>query len=181
MSVSKTELRKEARLRRKALGHIDIGPALAAHAAALKLEPGQIVGGYHALPEEADPALLLKALVAQGCHAAFPRIAGKGMPLDFHLVPDGEMLMPGTHGIHEPLSTWPLVTPHLLLVPLLAFDSQGHRLGYGAGFYDRTLEALGVPAVGIAYAGQEIASLPAEPHDMALDGILTEQGFRAFS
>jgi 5-formyltetrahydrofolate cyclo-ligase len=139
------------------------------------------VGGYHALPDEADPALLLKALVARGCHVAFPRIAGKNMPLDFHLVPDGEMLSPGAHGIHEPLPHWPLATPELLLVPLLAFDARGHRLGHGAGFYDRTLDVLRVPAIGIAYAGQEIASLPAEPHDMALDGILTEQGFRSFS
>jgi 5-formyltetrahydrofolate cyclo-ligase len=67
-----------------------------------------------------------------------------------------------------------------LLVPLLAFDSDGYRLGYGGGFYDRTLEILQVPAFGIAYAGQEIASLPREPHDRRLDMILTEQGTRRF-
>ena len=70
--------------------------------------------------------------------------------------------------------------PDLLLVPLLAFDAHGHRLGYGGGFYDRTLALLKVPAIGIAYAGQEVASLPREPHDMALDMIVTEQGVRRF-
>ena len=73
------------------------------------------------------------------------------------------------------------MTPRLLLVPLLAFDNDGYRLGYGGGFYDRALAALRVPAIGIAYAGQQAASLPHEPHDMALDGILTEQGLRLFS
>jgi 5-formyltetrahydrofolate cyclo-ligase len=66
-------------------------------------------------------------------------------------------------------------------VPLLAFDASGHRLGYGGGFYDRTLEKLAIPAIGIAYAGQEVASLPHEPHDMALSAILTERGLRRFS
>jgi 5-formyltetrahydrofolate cyclo-ligase len=68
----------------------------------------------------------------------------------------------------------------MLLVPLLAFDSSGYRLGYGGGFYDRTLALLQVPAIGIAYAGQESASLPREPHDRSLDMILTEQGIRHF-
>src|SRR5262249_53970840 len=144
------------------------------------LSTGTIVGGYHALPEEADPALLLKALVELGCHIAFPRMVGKDLALDFHLVPDGEVLKPGAFGIHEPEAHWPSVMPQLLLVPLLAFDAKGHRLGYGGGFYDRTIQAFGVPAIGIAYAGQEVASLPAEPHDMALDGVLTEMGFRSF-
>ena len=157
------------------------GAALAAHAPALKLSRGAIVGGYHALPHEADPALLLKALVDSGCHIAFPRMAAKDAALEFHRIPDGEVLKPSLFGVHEPAAHWPVVTPHLLLVPLLAFDADGHRLGYGGGFYDRTLAALRVPAIGIAYAGQQTVSLPHEPHDMALDGILTEQGLRLFS
>jgi 5-formyltetrahydrofolate cyclo-ligase len=71
--------------------------------------------------------------------------------------------------------------PDLLLVPLLAFDRAGHRLGYGGGFYDRTIALLKVPAFGIAHAGQEIPSLPAEAHDIALNGILTEHGLKRFS
>jgi 5-formyltetrahydrofolate cyclo-ligase len=143
--------------------------------------PGMIVGGYHAMPEEADPALLLEGLVALGAHAAFPRVARKNRPLDYHLVPDGQVLAPGAFGIGEPLGHWPTVIPHLLLVPLLAFDAHGHRLGYGGGFYDRTLAALKIPAIGVAFAGQEVASLPAEAHDIALSAVLTEAGLRSFS
>ena len=115
-----------------------------------------------------------------GFHVAFPRVAAKDQPLDFHRVPDDGVLAPGAFGIHEPLPTWPRVAPDVLLVPLLAFDTSGHRLGYGGGFYDRTLEKLDIPAIGIAYAGQEVASLPAEVHDRRLDMILTEQGLRQF-
>ena len=90
------------------------------------------------------------------------------------------MLAPGSFGIPEPLAHWPRAVPDMLLVPLLAFDASGHRLGYGGGYYDRTLEKRPVPAIGIAYAGQEVSSLPAEPHDMALSAILTENGLLRF-
>jgi 5-formyltetrahydrofolate cyclo-ligase len=86
------------------------------------------------------------------------------------------MLRAGFSGIAEPAAHFPRVKPDLLLVPLLAFDARRHRLGYGGGFYDRTIAALNVPAIGIAYAGQQVSSLPAEPHDRTLDGILTEHG-----
>jgi 5-formyltetrahydrofolate cyclo-ligase len=119
-------------------------------------------------------------LVQQGAHLAFPRVAARGLPLDYHRVPDGQVLAPGSYGVHEPQQNWPRVTPDLLLVPLLAFDAAGHRLGYGGGFYDRTLEKLAVPAIGIAYAGQEVSSLPTEPHDIALAAILTENGLHKF-
>jgi 5-formyltetrahydrofolate cyclo-ligase len=176
----KSELRKIAREKRRSVAHPDIGAELAAHAGALRLAPGSVVGGYHALPGEADPALLLQALVAGGCHIAFPRIVAPGLPLEFHLVPDGEVLKPGPHGIHEPQAHWPSVMPHLLLVPLLAFDGHGHRLGYGGGFYDRTLSAYRIRAIGLAYSAQEMESLPVEAHDMALDGILTERGLTKY-
>ena len=181
MQVNKSDFRKEARARRKTLASPDFAAALAAHADALEIARGAIVGGYHALADEADPALLLARLVEQGCHVAFPRVAAKDMALDYHRVPDGEVLQPGAFGVREPLAHWPLVRPSLLLVPLLAFDAQGIRLGYGGGYYDRTLAAFkGTPAIGIAYAGQESASLPQGAHDMSLDGILTEQGLRRF-
>jgi 5-formyltetrahydrofolate cyclo-ligase len=184
--LSKSELRKLAREKRKNFRHPDIGAELAAHAGTLKLAPGSVVGGYHALPGEADPAPLLQALVAGGCHIAFPRIVARDLPLDFHVVPDGEVLKPGPHGIHEPEAHWPSVMPHLLLVPLLAFDGHGHRLGYGGGFYDRTLfayrsgAAFRIRAIGLGYAAQEMESLPVEAHDMALDGILTERGLTLY-
>jgi 5-formyltetrahydrofolate cyclo-ligase len=184
--IAKSELRKLAREKRRGVLHPDIGAALAVHAGSLGLAPGSVVGAYHALPEEADPALLVRALVGQGCHIAFPRIVASDLPLEFHLVPDGEVLKRGAHGIHEPQAHWPSVMPHLLLVPLLAFDKNGHRLGYGGGFYDRTLFAYrsGSPsrirAIGLAYEAQEMESVPAEAHDMKLDGVLTERGLTRY-
>jgi len=176
----KSELRRVAREKRSGLQHPDFAKAIARHAEALPVQQGSIVGGYHALPEEADPALLLERLVELGCHIAFPRVAAKGQPLEFHRVPDGAVMAPGAFGIHEPLDSWPRARPDMLLVPLLAFDASGHRLGYGGGFYDRTLALLNVPAIGIAYAGQEAASLPGDEHDRTLDMVLTEQGIRRF-
>lgn len=177
---TKQELRRAAREKRKALVRSGFAGEIARYADALPVREGATVGAYHALPEEADPALLLEALAAKGCHIAFPRIAAKGLPLEYHRIPDGEVMAPGAFGIQEPLDSWPRVRPDLLLVPLLAFDARGHRLGYGGGFYDRTLALLNIPAIGIAYAGQEVASLPDEPHDRRLDMILTEQGLRRF-
>jgi 5-formyltetrahydrofolate cyclo-ligase len=161
--------------------HPDFAQAIARHAEALVIPKGAVVGAYHALPEEADPALLVERLVELGCHIAYPRVAAKGQPLEFHRVPDGAVMAPGAFGIHEPLDSWPRATPAILLVPLLAFDGSGHRLGYGGGFYDRTLALLKAPAIGIAYAGQEVASLPRGDHDRTLDMVLTEQGIRRFS
>ncbi len=173
-------LRRAARQRRLGLVGGDFAHQISRHAEALGIATGTVVAGYHALPEEADPALLLERLVALGCHIAFPRVAGKGLPLEFHRVPDGEVLAPGAFGIHEPLDIWPRAVPDVLLVPLLAFDASGHRLGFGGGYYDRTIALLNVPAIGIAYAGQEVASLPHEAHDRALQAILTERGITRF-
>lgn len=178
--LSKFDLRIAARQKRLTLARTDFSAQIARHAEMLQIPKGAIVGGYHALPDEADPALLLARLVELGCHIAYPRVVGKGLPLEFHRVPDGEVLAPGAFGIHEPLDIWPRVVPTVLLVPLLAFDASGQRLGYGGGFYDRTLALLKVPAIGVAYAGQETASFPGEPHDRTLDMVLTEQGIRYF-
>ena len=176
----KVQLRHAAREKRRALVSPDFALRLAEYAEDLALPRGTVVGGYHAHNDEADPALLLARLVELGCTIAFPRVTPNA-PLDFHHVPDGAVLAPGSFGIPEPLAHWPRAVPDMLLVPLLAFDASGHRLGYGGGYYDRTLEKRPVPAIGIAYAGQEVSSLPAEPHDMALSAILTENGVRNFS
>ena len=179
---AKSELREQARARRVALAAAqpEFAARLAAHADALALTPGMIVGGYHALAGEADPALLLRALVARGAHIAFPRVVTKDAALEFHRLPDGEVLRAGAYGIQEPAAHFPVVRPALLLVPLLAFDANGHRLGYGGGFYDRTLAQLDVAAIGIAFAGQEVSSIPGEAHDRTLAGILTEHGLAHF-
>jgi len=174
-------LRVQARARRQALASPGFAAALARHAEALELPAGSIVGGYHALQDEADPAQLLAVLVERGCHIAFPRVVARDTALEFHRVPDGEVLQPGAFGVHEPLMHWPRALPDLLLVPLLAFDAEGTRLGYGGGFYDRTLAAWpAVRAIGIAYAGQQVGFIPRDAHDRTLAAILTEQGLQRF-
>jgi len=174
-------LRKLARAKRTALRDDAFAARLAAHASLLNARPGLIVGGYHAHQDEADLALLLQALARAGTHIAFPRVRAKDQALEFHLVPDGEILAPGAYSIHEPLAHWPRAVPDLVLVPLLAFDDHGYRLGYGGGYYDRTLASLSnVRTVGIAYAGQRMDFLPHDAHDYRLNAILTENGLTEF-
>jgi 5-formyltetrahydrofolate cyclo-ligase len=179
--LTKAQLRDVARARRAELFNDGFAGAIAVHAGNLKIAPGAIVAGYHAHRDEADPALLLEALMRAGAHVAFPRVTGKDAALDFHLVPDGEILRPGAFGIREPLDHWPRVTPDILLVPLLAYDDQGYRLGYGGGYYDRTLAMFaGARAIGIAYARQRMDILPRDAHDCRLNAILTEYGLTEF-
>lgn len=182
MSDPKKILREEARRRRAELAaaNPDHGAQLASFAEALPR--AGIVGGYMALPGEADPKLLLEKLLRHGASLAFPRVVAKDIALEFHVWNEGQILQSGAFGISEPGADWPVAKPQLLLVPLLAFDAAGHRLGYGGGFYDRTLEQLpDVKTVGIAFAGQEVTNLPAGPHDQPLDMVLTEKGLRHFS
>src|SRR3954465_1717254 len=105
--MNKQELRVAARAKRFSLKHPGFAGALARHAESLANAKGTVVGGYHALPDEADPALLLERRGARGCHLAFRRVPAGGVPLEFHRVPDGEVLAPGAFGIHEPMDIWP--------------------------------------------------------------------------
>ncbi len=132
-----------------------------------------IVAGVWPLGDEIDLRPLLHALHERGIGIALPETTPRGNPLIFrHWQPDSVML-PERFGTFRP--DGPAVRPDLFLVPLLAFDRAGRRLGYGGGYYDRTLPLYpGRPAWGYAYAAQEVANLPAEPHDHALDAIITE-------
>lgn len=145
----------------------------------------RIIGGYWPLPGELDLVPLLEACFAQGHKLALPCTPRKGHPLTFRQWTPDDVLKGGAHGTSEPYPEKPEVLPNLVLVPLLAFTKQGERLGYGGGYYDRTLAALKseqeVFACGIAYAAQEAATLPVDEYDYPLDGILTEQYFKAFN
>ncbi|HWD49452.1 MAG TPA: 5-formyltetrahydrofolate cyclo-ligase [Rhizomicrobium sp.] len=183
---SKHDLRTEARARRAELTRADpdFARKLGEHVDALNIRDGSVLGAYVATKDEADPHILLKKLVAKKCTIAFPRVVTKDEPLAFHRWKPAEQLHKSAFGILEPSKDAPLAYPHILLVPLLAFDMRGHRLGYGGGFYDRTLDFLRanstVRAIGVAYAGQEVAELPREDHDHVLDAIITENGVREF-
>lgn len=145
------------------------------------IRAGMVVAGFWPLIGELDPRPAMTALAARGHDLVLPRMAGRGLPLEFRAWAPGEPLVEGPFRVMEPAADRPQLRPGLVLVPLLAFDRRGHRLGYGAGFYDRTLAALRVRdadvlAVGLAFAIQEVDEVPVEQHDQPLDAILTERG-----
>jgi 5-formyltetrahydrofolate cyclo-ligase len=182
-SAIKRLLRNETRERRGewAQSCPDFAARIAPFAGGLALAPNAVVAGYWPVRDEADPRVLMEALAARGATLALPRIEAKGAALSFRRWSEGDALIDNHHAIREPLAEAERVIPNLVLVPLLAFDATGHRLGYGGGYYDRTFESLrGVRVIGIAYSGQEFANVPREPHDHRLDAVVTENGVRRF-
>ena len=173
-------------LSRKFRGALDssAGPAAAEAVAerivcAFRLPPG-IVSGYWPLADEFDPRPAMARLAGLGHPLALPRVQGWGRPLAFHAWQPGDLLRAGPFQVMEPSPDAPLVTPEILLVPLLAFDRAGRRLGYGAGYYDMVLRDLRAHApapfaIGVAFAAQEVPEVPTGPRDQTLDAVVTEQ------
>lgn len=162
-------------------------PGAAAHlvtqfSAHVALKPTAVVAGYRAIQHEIDPAPLLAALDARGLTLALPAISADA--LVFRAWRPGLPLVPGAFGIEEPGASAVRLEPDVVLVPLLAFDRRGHRLGYGAGYYDRALAALragaGVRAVGLAFDFQGVEVLPSDGHDEPLDAVVTPTTFHDF-
>jgi 5-formyltetrahydrofolate cyclo-ligase len=137
------------------------------------------------MAHEIDPRPLMRRLAAAGILLALPAVARREHPLEFRAWRPDDPLEAGDHGTFHPPAGGAIVRPLLVLVPLLAFDRSGRRLGYGGGYYDRTLASLRESghtlAVGLAYSAQEFDQLPHGPHDQLLDGIATEAGFRPVS
>jgi 5-formyltetrahydrofolate cyclo-ligase len=176
----------KAVLRREALARRNVLPAAMRAAAAQviaerpfprALPAGATVSGFMPLNSEIDPLPLMRKLAAAGAKLALPVVCGRGKPLVMRAFAFGDPLTTGDWGIREPKPDAPEVFPDILLVPLAAFDRSGHRIGYGAGYYDLTLNLLRaqkrVLAVGMAFAAQEIAHVPATAHDACLDLVLT--------
>lgn len=140
---------------------------------------GTVVSGYRAFGPEIDAGPLMESFHLEQVRLALPRVVGRGQPLDFHHWSPGDELDKGPFGVEEPLPGSDLATPKLVLVPLLAADLRGHRLGYGAGYYDMTLARLReqgpVTAVGLCYDEQIIRKVPAGKHDQPVDWVVTEQ------
>lgn len=177
LNEAKAAARKSARLHRATLFSPDAAQLLA-DAVLAKCSPpaGAIIAGYWPMSDEMDPRPVLLAFAARGHRLALPITPRRGQPLTFRAWAPGGVLRPGPMGTSEPAEGEAL-TPDWLLVPLLAFDRAGRRLGYGGGYYDRTLAALpGAKPIGIAYAGQEMAEVPAGPQDFRLPLIATEAG-----
>lgn len=184
----KKRLRKDARRVRADLA-ATVGPTAAQRAAAqflanIRLPPRQVIAGYWPLQDEIDPLLLLERLAEQGQALALPVVTARDAPLTFRAWRRGDALERGDFNTQHPLPSANQVTPDVVLVPLLAFDDAGHRLGYGGGHYDRTLQHLrhdNVLAVGLAYEGQRVNTLPLHENDQRLDWIITEQTARRFA
>jgi 5-formyltetrahydrofolate cyclo-ligase len=178
----KSQIRRDAIARRDALPAAERAAAAATIAARplpVVVAPGAIVSGFSPLKSEINPVPLMRTFAAAGARLALPVVAGKGRPLTMRSWNFGEPLVSGVWGIREPPPEATEVFPDILIVPLLAFDRAGHRVGYGAGYYDMTIARLrgmkAVTAIGLAYAAQEIAEVPATPRDAALDLVLTER------
>ena len=158
----------------------DAGGALAARGLPVELTAQrQIVSGFFPYKSEISTVPLLTRLAGEGWSVALPIVVGQGLPLVFRAWQPGDATVPGIWGIPMPPESNPEVLPDVLLVPMLAFDRAGYRLGYGGGFYDRTLEKLRklkpVVAVGVAYSAQEVDAVPHGAHDQPLNFIMTEK------
>jgi 5-formyltetrahydrofolate cyclo-ligase len=185
LSQAKAILRREAAVRRDAAHPVE-GPTAAERLVRHGLDRlaalrPRVVSGFWSIRSEIDVRPLMLALAsATGAGLAMPVVMGRGRPLVFRRWQPGTALVEGPFGTAHPADSEPVLVPDLVLVPLLAFDRRRRRLGYGAGFYDRTLAGLRaagpIKAVGIAYAAQEVAAVPVGEHDETLDLVLTERG-----
>ena len=178
----------KAKLRQSALAQRDAMPP-SARAAAVEavtqrpfpvvVSPGMIVSGYSPMKSEFNPIPLMRRLADAGASLALPVTPKRGNPLIMRAWTFGDELASGVWGIREPKPDAPEVFPDIMLVPLAAFDRAGHRIGYGAGYYDRTIARIRamkpVTAIGLAFAVQETANVPATPFDQQLDLVLTER------
>jgi 5-formyltetrahydrofolate cyclo-ligase len=197
----KVGLRRAALEKREALSAEErqaAAEAIAARPFPIAVAPGAIVSGFFPIKSEINPLPLMRRLAhvpakwepvrrqghapgqeSAGAQLALPVVAGRGKSLIMRAWNFGDKLVAGQWGLREPPSEAPEIAPDILLVPLLAFDRRGYRLGYGAGYYDMTIAALRakkeIAAVGIAYAAQEVAQVPTTPRDARLDLVLTER------
>ncbi len=180
----KRTLRRNALAARAMMAHAT-GPVAARRLAARVMEllerlPGRIVAGYMPVRHEIDVRPLMEQIAESGRTLVLPVVMKRDAPLAFREWAPGEPLQEGAFGVPVPLPDRPEHVPDILLVPLAAFDRDGYRLGYGGGYYDRTLAALrgredAVTAVGVAYSGQEMDRVPREETDQPLDWIVTDR------
>jgi 5-formyltetrahydrofolate cyclo-ligase len=187
IDAAKAELRAVAAERRRhaVLSLPRSGEDLRDHfLAAIPVADHEIVSAFWPLADELDTRPLISALAARGHTIGLPVVIKRGLPLLFRRWLPDTALVQGSFRVMTPPPEAPEVVPSLLIVPLLAFDRAGYRLGYGGGFYDRTLHKLrggaagaksGVLAVGVALSAQEVASVPRDDTDQPLDWIVTER------
>jgi len=179
---------QKSALRAAALAKRDAMPATERQAAAeiiavralpVAVAPGTIVAAFMPMKSEINPLPLLRKFAEAGAQLALPCIAGRGKPLIMRAWQFGDSFKTGQWGIREPMPDAAAVAPDIVIVPLACFDRAGHRIGYGAGYYDTTIASLRaqkkVIAIGIGFAAQEISQVPATERDERLDLVLTER------
>ena len=186
MSDEKNAVRYHAKRFRNAL---ELNPDWAEQAAhiffeKIKIDDAAVVASYYPIGTEIDPSPIVDVLWERGVTTCLPVVQGDSVPLCFVRWNRHTGLVPSDLGLLEPAGT-DYVQPDILIVPLLAFDQRGYRLGYGKGHYDVTLAALRavkpILAVGLAYAEQAVLlALPTEGHDQKLDLVITPQRFFDF-
>ena len=189
MSSRSAELKKTIRRERLAARdaipadiRIEKSLAMAEHGADIAFEPGTVVSGFSPIRSEADIRPLMFALREKGARLCLPVVEDRETIIFRELVRGAELVDTG-FGTAGPGPEAEVLDPQMLLVPLSAFDAAGNRIGYGAGHYDRAIARLREKGmtprlIGIAFACQEVDNVPAEPHDVPLDAILTEDGLR---
>lgn len=176
----------EALARRDALDpvwRIEASLGMTDHAAGrIEIEPGSVVSAFWPMRSEVDVRPLMFALAEKGARLCLPAIIDRSTIVFRELVRGAELVDTG-FGTSGPAADAAILEPELMLVPLAAFDARGHRIGYGAGFYDRAIERLHnlgrkPRLIGIAFDCQEVGLVPDEPHDIIIPEILTESGLR---
>jgi len=177
--IDKNQLRAQLRAHRRdaAAKHADASVELLAQFKTISLPTRAIVAGYVAIKDEINPAPVMEFLAAQGMKLCLPVMEYENSPLTFHAYQLGDALdMHEPYAIPQPIKSESVI-PHILLIPLLGFDRAGNRIGYGKGYYDRTLEQLrtrhNITAIGLAYAEQEVDHINAAPHDQRLNIVVT--------
>jgi 5-formyltetrahydrofolate cyclo-ligase len=186
--IEKAELRAAALAKREAMPaqqRADAANTIAARDFPVPVPKGVIVSAFSPMKSEISPIPLMRKVFDAGAQLALPVIVGRGKPLIMRAWKFGDPFKAGQWGIREPVAEAPEVYPDILIVPLAAFDRRGHRIGFGAGYYDMTIAALRakkkVTAIGIAFAVQEIEHVPATERDARLDFMLTEREVIDFS
>jgi 5-formyltetrahydrofolate cyclo-ligase len=176
LDAAKRMARQAASARRHGLDATVAGQALTNHVLHdCPPPPGAVVSGFWPLDEEIDIRPLLQALYDRGNTIALPVTPKRGQALTFRGWRPGDVMVPERFGTLRPIGD--VLVPDMLLIPLLAFDATGGRLGYGGGFYDRTLAQLpGRFRLGCAFAAQQVDAVPNGPYDVRLDAVATENG-----
>jgi 5-formyltetrahydrofolate cyclo-ligase len=183
---TKAALRRKAHAQRAGLSDHRRAEASAAAVAHffrdIKFLPDEMVAAFWPIRDEIDIKPVLTRLMDDGQPVCLPVVLGEAQPLQFRQWQDGAALYPSGFGTLAPDELAPVVMPDVILMPLLGFDKHGNRLGYGGGYYDRTLESLSKRPrlIGFAFAAQAFDFVPREPHDVPLDAVVTEDGVTVF-